>query len=275
MRQHDPRRQEHDRQAGQHPRRHRRERPPSKRGREQRARHHAGDRGADVRHRQELRAVGLEEDRAGGDHDPRRREAEGERLSGQQEDPLARRLVRAFGSRSRPGRLDSVVGGGLQLPRQASRSRRARSPDGRRAAPRTVRGGAAAAGSARSPSRRRIVVRARGRRTRRRRRPGRSRPGSVRRCGRGPCPSATTKSQSSTVPRSMIVAPASNGTSSRSRATATSVWPGTSPNNATSLEHRDPLDRQRARSMRSALQAPFGNGAGTPSSIHVGTVATS
>ena len=74
------------------------ERAPPQRRRERDARHHAGDGRADIRHRQQLGAVRLEEDRARGDHDPRHREAERKSLPGQQDDPRVRRLASLLGS---------------------------------------------------------------------------------------------------------------------------------------------------------------------------------
>ena len=191
-----------------------------------------GDRGTDVRHRQELGAVGREEDRARRDQDPRRREAEREPLPGQQEDrpAAATRAVARLGSR--PGRLGVVVGGGLQHPRQR-RDHAARDL-------RTVVEQLLERAAAEAQQQARLDRRHRGRSGRRREH--RELADDAARAGLDQGPVADVDPDPALgddeepvldAPRSMIASPASNDTSSSRRATATSVWPGTSPNNAT------------------------------------------
>ena len=74
-------------EPGEHPGRDLGERPAAERDGERGARQRTGARRADVGHRQELGAVGREEDRAGGDRDPREGQPEREALARQQQDP--------------------------------------------------------------------------------------------------------------------------------------------------------------------------------------------
>ena len=229
-RQHDPRREERQREPGEDARRDRDERPPPERAASpastrcrrppRRCRSRAGD-----------RAVRREEDRARRDRDEAMVRPSANACAARRHDrsPGGRPTCRAAVT---SGVSTLVAGRALQHPCQRG-DHAAR--DLRMVVEQLVERSAAQTqqqprfdGAVPRPS----AAPARARRTRRRRRRARSR---QRRSasGRGPCRSATTKSQSSTVPRSMIRSPGRTAPLRGARATATSVCPGTSRNSAT------------------------------------------